>query len=95
MRAPHAAMSTAGLLAGIASTGGSAAVSSAAASSGSVFWWPAEPALVRVSRLPPSSVAAVASAQFAGASIGAGPVLIVVVLPATIEPWKRALVLWE
>ena len=27
--------------------------------------------------------------------IGAGPVLIVVVLPATIEPWKRAFVFWE
>ena len=60
-------MSTAGLFAGIASTGGSALVSSAAASSGSVFWWPASPQSVCVSRLPPSSVAAVAKEQFAGA----------------------------
>ena len=70
-------------------------VSSAAASSGSVFWWPASPHWASLSRLPPSSVAAVASAQFAGETIGPPPPFTVVVLPATIEPWKRAFVFWE
>ena len=87
-------MSTAGLFAGIASAGG-CDVSSAGASCGSVFWWPASPQSVPVSRLPPWSVAAGVIAQLAGPWIGPEPVLTVVRFPATIEPWKFTVALAE
>ncbi len=61
-------MSTAGLFAGIVSTGG-CEPSSSAASSGSAFWCPeaVKPQSVADSRLPPSSIAEVrAAAQLAG-----------------------------
>ena len=92
VRAPHAAMLTAELPAPIASAGG-CEVSSAAASCGSV-WTPPSPhwSVLSAVTLPPSSIAADARLQFAGTVVGPPPRLIVLRLPVTIEPWKRAVV---
>ena len=88
-------MSTAELLAGMVSTGG-CEPSRAAASCGSV-WTPPRLHVSPASwlTLPPSSIAAGLRPQLDGSWTVPLPVLNGVVLPPTIDPWKRALVATE
>ena len=89
VRAPHAAMSTAGLVGGIVSTGG-CEPSSAAASCGSVSGGRRQPAVGSASRGCRRRRSHALRPQLAGNVCEPWPKLTVRRLPATIEPWKRA-----